>query len=63
MLIMWLLHPDPQCRANIISVERNSWVRQKVEITEYKWADVLPNTGIKLNLAYCIFAKVLDGQA
>ena len=45
MLIMWLLHPDPQCRANITSVERNCWVRQNVDITQYKWAEVLPNTG------------------
>ncbi|XP_053383005.1 PAS domain-containing serine/threonine-protein kinase-like, partial [Mercenaria mercenaria] len=43
MLICWLLHPDTKRRASVSSIEKNCWVTQKIDISNYKWADVLPN--------------------
>ncbi|XP_071112685.1 PAS domain-containing serine/threonine-protein kinase-like isoform X1 [Haliotis cracherodii] len=43
-LVTWMLHRDPVCRATIKDVERNAWVKQEVDIQQYKWEEVLPNS-------------------
>ncbi|KAK7091902.1 hypothetical protein V1264_009521 [Littorina saxatilis] len=50
-LITWLLHPDPLCRATIGDVERNAWVNQTVDASQYQWDRVLPNTEFHGNTA------------
>ena len=44
-VISWLLHPDPKLRATISDMRHDTWVWQKVDINEYQWQDVLPNSG------------------
>ncbi|XP_052234562.1 uncharacterized protein LOC127847053 isoform X3 [Dreissena polymorpha] len=51
MLLCWLLHPDPKKRATVPSLERNHWVQQKVDISRYRWEEVLPNSEFHGNTA------------
>ena len=44
-VISWLLHHDPSQRATVQDMERDPWVYQPIDITEYDWHDVLPNSG------------------
>ncbi|KAL3887875.1 hypothetical protein ACJMK2_000264 [Sinanodonta woodiana] len=51
LLLLWLLHEDPKKRATISRLERNPWVKQPVDISQYKWSEVLPNSEFHGNTA------------
>ena len=40
-LIFWLLHPDPASRATLKDLQRDKWVNQPIDISEYSFEAVL----------------------
>ena len=44
-VIAWLLHPKPEMRATVYDMERDPWVWQPINIEDYSWEQVLPNSG------------------
>ncbi|XP_076082867.1 PAS domain-containing serine/threonine-protein kinase-like [Mytilus galloprovincialis] len=50
-LLMGLLHPDPRKRTSIKDCEKDLWVNQPIDISMYKWEDVLPNSEFHGNTA------------
>ncbi|XP_060066134.1 PAS domain-containing serine/threonine-protein kinase-like [Ylistrum balloti] len=50
-LLMWLLHPEPLKRAKITDLENDKWINQPMDITQYKWIEVLPNSEFHGNTA------------
>ncbi|XP_069106167.1 PAS domain-containing serine/threonine-protein kinase-like [Argopecten irradians] len=50
-LLMWLLHPEPLKRARISDLEADKWIHQPMDITQYKWSEVLPNSEFHGNTA------------
>ncbi len=53
-LMAWLLHPKPEQRATIADVDRDPWVWQDIDIDEYRWEDVLPNSGRCVCVCACV---------
>ena len=43
-LLFSILCPKPEQRATITEIETNPWVTQPVDISLYKWEDVIRNT-------------------
>ncbi|KAJ8322175.1 hypothetical protein KUTeg_000646, partial [Tegillarca granosa] len=43
-LLMSLLHPNPDRRISIAECEIDPWVNQPIDIQEYQWSEVLPNS-------------------
>jgi PAS domain-containing serine/threonine kinase len=50
-LLFSILCPNPEQRATIIEIEANPWVTQPVDITLYKWEEVIRNTEFHANNA------------
>ena len=50
-LLFSVLCPKPELRATIQEIETNSWVTQEVDITKYKWEDVIRYTEFHANNA------------
>ena len=50
----WLLHPNPKHRATISDMERDPWVLQDVNINDYVWEEVLPNSGRSTHCSYSL---------
>ncbi|XP_021379367.1 PAS domain-containing serine/threonine-protein kinase-like isoform X2 [Mizuhopecten yessoensis] len=50
-LLMWLLHPEPLKRARISDLENDKWSHQPMDISQYKWCEVLPNSEFHGNTA------------
>ena len=46
-LLFTILYPKPELRATIKDIETNDWVSQFVDINNYKWENVIKNTGKK----------------
>ena len=44
-VVAWLLHPNPDHRATVGDMERDPWVWQPIDIENYVWEEVLPNSG------------------
>ena len=44
-LLFTILYPKPELRSTIKDIETNDWVTQFVDISQYKWANVIKNTG------------------
>lgn len=44
VLLFSILCSNPEQRATITEIENNSWVKQSVDITKYKWEEVIRNT-------------------
>ena len=49
-LLMGLLHPDPRKRTTIKDCEKDLWVNQPIDISVYRWEEVLPNSGTYITL-------------
>ncbi|KAK3088561.1 hypothetical protein FSP39_020640 [Pinctada imbricata] len=50
-LLRWLLNPDPKKRATIRDCERDLWTNQPIDISQYSWEEVLPNSEFHGNTA------------
>ncbi|XP_033726773.1 PAS domain-containing serine/threonine-protein kinase-like [Pecten maximus] len=50
-LLMWLLHPEPLKRAKISDLKNDKWINQPMDISQYKWSEVLPNSEFHGNTA------------
>jgi hypothetical protein len=48
-LLFTILYPKPELRSTIKDIETNDWVTQFVDISQYKWENVIKNTG-KFNM-------------
>lgn len=48
-LLFSILCPKPEVRATIQEIEVNDWVTQTVNITNYKWEEVIRNTEFHSN--------------
>ena len=57
-LLMGLLHPDPRKRTTIKDCEKDLWVNQPIDISIYRWEEVLPNTGTGHTLALDIKKEI-----
>jgi len=44
VLLFSVLCSNPEQRATITQIENNPWVKQIVDITKYKWEEVIRNT-------------------
>ena len=44
-VVAWLLHPNPEIRATIMDMESDPWVWQHIQLNDYVWEEVLPNSG------------------
>jgi hypothetical protein len=44
-LLFTILYPKPELRSTIKDIETNDWVTQFVDISQYKWENVIKNTG------------------
>ena len=44
-LLFSILYPKPELRSTIKDIETNEWVIQHVDISKYKWENVIKNTG------------------
>ena len=44
-LLFIILHAKPELRTTIKSIETNEWVTQFVDISSYRWENVIKNTG------------------
>ncbi|XP_033105497.1 PAS domain-containing serine/threonine-protein kinase-like [Anneissia japonica] len=49
-LIEMLLHPEPKWRIMLDQLEKNEWVCLPIDISQYKWEDVLPEDTVDSNL-------------
>ena len=51
-LLSWLLQPTPQHRATITDVSHHWWVNQKIDLRNYKFQDILKNSGMYSSLLF-----------
>ncbi|XP_064596713.1 PAS domain-containing serine/threonine-protein kinase-like [Liolophura sinensis] len=51
LLLSCMLRKDLRCRATIQEVNKHNWVNQPVDISQYSWEDVLPNSEFYGNTA------------
>lgn len=40
-VLLWLLHPDPVSRATLTDLERDKWVNQSVDISQYMFESIM----------------------
>lgn len=49
-LISWLLEPSPTQRARIEDVQAHAWVTQTVDVSNYRWEEVVGSSGARVCL-------------
>jgi hypothetical protein len=49
-LISWLLEPSPTQRARIEDVQAHAWVTQTVDVSNYRWEEVVGSSGTRVCL-------------
>eukprot|EP00057_Strongylocentrotus_purpuratus_P014886 XP_011669360.1 PREDICTED: PAS domain-containing serine/threonine-protein kinase isoform X2 [Strongylocentrotus purpuratus] len=41
-LVSWLLHPEPEFRCTLTQLHGSGWLQQPMDISIYKWNEVMP---------------------
>ena len=66
-IIFWLLHPDPRSRASLKDLQKDKWVNQPVDISQYSFELVMGECAHCLSLRWMLFeqrnGKRMDGRA
>ena len=52
-IIFWLLHPDPHSRAKLRDLQKDKWVNQPVDMSQYSF---------ELVMGECVHAIFLGGH-
>jgi hypothetical protein len=52
-LLMGLLHPDPRKRTSVDDCEKDLWVNQPIDVSLYRWEDVLKLMHFIVNTLLC----------